>query len=154
MNQLAPNIKICSPADFENLAKLYQKLNLAVTNAAVFNWNHQKALDELNVSESILLLDPLSLNIQSFVTYRIYPDRFEISAIGTDPELGQRGLAGKVLEVLQSKATQRDLPIWLEVHESNESALKLYRKFGFKLINTRKSYYPDGGHAFVMQFSC
>ena len=39
---------------------------------------------------------------------------------------------------------------FLEVRESNYSAQKLYNKFGFKDIFTRKSYYSNGENAVVM----
>jgi ribosomal-protein-alanine N-acetyltransferase len=40
---------------------------------------------------------------------------------------------------------------FLEVRVSNESAKKVYERFGFKVIDTRKAYYADGEDAFVMR---
>ena len=45
--------------------------------------------------------------------------------------------------------------LWLEVRQSNQRALALYRRFGFVDVSVRKNYYPtpSGGreHAVVMQ---
>lgn len=40
--------------------------------------------------------------------------------------------------------------VYLEVRESNQIAQKLYSKFGFKPIYSRKSYYNDGESAIIM----
>ena len=38
----------------------------------------------------------------------------------------------------------------LEVRESNDKAQKLYEKFGFRQVGTRKNYYSDGENAVIM----
>lgn len=40
---------------------------------------------------------------------------------------------------------------FLEVRISNEGAKKVYERYGFKVISTRKGYYADGEDAFVMR---
>ena len=40
--------------------------------------------------------------------------------------------------------------IMLEVRCDNSSAIKLYKKFNFKIINIREKYY-DGQDAYVME---
>jgi ribosomal-protein-alanine N-acetyltransferase len=39
--------------------------------------------------------------------------------------------------------------IYLEVRESNKSAIKLYKKNGFESIHRKKSYYSDGEDALI-----
>jgi len=39
---------------------------------------------------------------------------------------------------------------YLEVNVSNDVAISLYLKFGFKILSTRKSYYANGEDALVM----
>ncbi len=43
--------------------------------------------------------------------------------------------------VLMSKTVNAQW-IWLEVRVSNERALKVYEKFGFRKVGERKNYYP------------
>ena len=40
--------------------------------------------------------------------------------------------------------------VYLEVRESNQIAQKMYQKFGFKSVYSRKSYYNDGENAVIM----
>jgi len=42
--------------------------------------------------------------------------------------------------------------IFLEVKESNKTAISLYSKYGFKKISQRKKYYSDGSNADIMMF--
>ena len=39
--------------------------------------------------------------------------------------------------------------IFLEVRESNASAIKLYRSAGFTFLSVRKKYYADGENAHI-----
>ncbi|MCT4640722.1 MAG: ribosomal protein S18-alanine N-acetyltransferase [Bacteriovoracaceae bacterium] len=41
--------------------------------------------------------------------------------------------------------------LFLEVAHDNQAAIGLYRKFGFKRLNTIKKFYRDGKDAYVMQ---
>ena len=40
--------------------------------------------------------------------------------------------------------------VFLEVKEGNLSAINLYQRLGFKVINLRKNYYKDGRTALIM----
>ena len=40
---------------------------------------------------------------------------------------------------------------YLEVRVSNDSAKKIYERYGFKVISIRKGYYADGEDAYVMR---
>ncbi|MFZ3229376.1 MAG: GNAT family N-acetyltransferase [Pseudobdellovibrio sp.] len=154
MNPLASDkilISICDSGDYKNLAQLYNQIAQEILSKAFFNWNEANALDEINSAESLVVKS--ADKIISFVTYRNYVDRIEISAIGTSGHHSKSGFAKAVLSQLKENAAQRKLPIWLEVHENNDSAVNLYLKNGFVVINTRKRYYQDGGNALIMVFS-
>ncbi|MBC7464761.1 MAG: GNAT family N-acetyltransferase [Bdellovibrio sp.] len=155
MTFLKPNFEVTEGRanDFENLAELYETIASTISNKAFFNWNQKKAEEEIAIAKTFLMKDEMDGSIQAFVTYRDYQDRYEISAIGTNPKHLKMGFAQKVLTALQANAAQRRLAIWLEVHENNQTAINLYLKNGFKVLNTRKRYYPDGGDALVMQFT-
>jgi ribosomal-protein-alanine N-acetyltransferase len=43
--------------------------------------------------------------------------------------------------------------VYLEVRQSNEAAIHLYRGTGFRPQNVRKAYYPDGEDALEMALS-
>ena len=56
-----------------------------------------------------------------------------------------------LLKLLDEAIAQGASWITLEVRESNDSAQKLYRKYGFTTVSTRRGYYSDNGeNALVM----
>ena len=61
-----------------------------------------------------------------------------------------RGLMTRFLNYCGEKMVER---VFLEVRESNYSAIDLYRSFSFRICDRRKGYYSDGEDAFVMMHS-
>ncbi len=89
--------------------------------------------------------------LAGFVLYREVPDAWEISLVATHPKFQRRGFMEQLITYLiAAKGQNREL--WLEVHESNHSAQKLYEKLGFKLTGRRPRYYKDGATALL--YSC
>ena len=73
-------------------------------------------------------------------------DEAHITILGIDPHYQRQGLGQVMLYALLKSAKARQLQ-WatLEVRVSNQSAIALYRKFGFKDVGRRKGYYQDTG---------
>lgn len=69
-------------------------------------------------------------------------DEGQITNIATHPTARRRGLARAVLAAMVAEARARGVAqISLEVRESNEGALALYREFGFTLAGKRPRFY-------------
>ncbi len=69
-----------------------------------------------------------------------------ITIIAVHPDYQRQGLGQTLLLALLYAAHQRGLErSTLEVRISNQSALDLYQKFGFKVAGQRKAYYEDTG---------
>lgn len=56
-------------------------------------------------------------------------------------------LALRLIEIAMLKSLHW---LTLEVRESNQEAQRLYEKFGFRRVGTRKNYYSDGENAVIM----
>ena len=64
------------------------------------------------------------------------------------PENRKQGIGNKLLEAVLN---EKDV-FFLEVRASNDVAQKLYEKYGFKKVGTRKNYYEDNGEdAYIMR---
>ncbi len=69
-----------------------------------------------------------------------------ITLLAVDPDYQQQGLGQAMLYALLAAAYQRQLErATLEVRVSNQAALALYTKFGFREAGRRKRYYQDTG---------
>lgn len=73
----------------------------------------------------------------------------EITNLGTRFENRRQGVMKRLLDELLKMRPRAD--IWLEVHEKNTPAIRLYEKLGFKEIGRRKRYYNDGSSAIAMK---
>jgi [ribosomal protein S18]-alanine N-acetyltransferase len=84
--------------------------------------------------------------ILAFVFLRSNPQAWEITQLAVDPQHWGRSLAEKLLADTLPKYPA---PIWLEVHEANAAAIKVYERAGFKKVGRRARYYKDGGAALL-----
>jgi len=64
--------------------------------------------------------------------------------IAVDPAQRRQGVATALLEQMLERAG-REASYTLEVRPSNEGAIALYERFGFRTAGTRKRYYSDTG---------
>ena len=64
-------------------------------------------------------------------------DVYEILAIATVKEYRNKGIAQELLDKIKTK------DIFLEVRESNQTAINFYKKNNFKEISIRKNYYSE-----------
>ncbi|WP_413587261.1 GNAT family N-acetyltransferase [Bdellovibrio sp. HCB274] len=114
-----------------------------------FYWPADMLGAEMATAEGVGIFEGEEL--AGFVLYREVPGAWEISLVATHPSFQRRGLMESLIKhMIAAKGHDREL--WLEVHESNESAQKLYEKLGFKLTGRRPRYYKDGATALL--YSC
>ena len=64
-------------------------------------------------------------------------DVYEILAIATVEKYRNKGIAQELLDKIKTKN------IFLEVRESNQTAINFYKKNNFKEISIRKNYYSE-----------
>lgn len=71
-------------------------------------------------------------------------DQGEIANIAVSAAHRGRGLGARLLkEMLDVAGTRGVKTMYLEVRASNEAACRLYERFGFKRVGTRKDYYES-----------
>lgn len=82
----------------------------------------------------------------------LYPSG-DITNVAVLPEYRGKGYGKLIVQSLLASAKEHNIEcVYLEVRVSNQIAIKLYEKCGFKLINTRKRYYPGGEDALIYAF--
>ena len=87
-----------------------------------------------------------------FITYSLGYDDADIESIFILPDKRKQGYAKELISFSMERIKKADKKsIFLEVKESNISAISLYLSFGFKKVSIRKKYYADGSNAIVMQ---
>ncbi|MDP2193013.1 MAG: ribosomal protein S18-alanine N-acetyltransferase, partial [Alphaproteobacteria bacterium] len=87
--------------------------------------------------------------VVGFVLYRQPFDDGEILTICIDPDFENKGFGTRLMEALLQHLTKPG-KCFLEVSPKNTSAMKLYEKFQFQMIQVRKDYYAQGLDALVL----
>ncbi|MGA7932065.1 MAG: ribosomal protein S18-alanine N-acetyltransferase [Kovacikia sp.] len=109
---------------------------------------------EFPASDPLLPLSPPPQNLRSsppppllaLGSYWAILEEAHITILAVDPDYQRQGLGQALLWALLNSAHRRGLErSTLEVRISNQSALSLYEKFGFREAGRRKKYYQDTG---------
>ena len=103
-----------------------------------------------NIFSKYFILQEKS-NIIGFVNYYDLYDRFELAYIEVKEEYRNKKYGSKMLEHLINIGVNHDIVnITLEVNIKNLNAIKLYEKYNFEIVATRKGYY-DGVDGYLME---
>ena len=126
------NIFDCSSEQFINLG-------LQVNN----KFDKLFSLDNiLNDSNNILFGYYEKDELIGFIHLVKLVDELEIINIVVDYNHRNKGIGSKLLEYVFSNVDNIK-KIFLEVNVNNINAIKLYKKYGFKVINVRNNYYGN-----------
>ncbi|NLC73053.1 MAG: ribosomal protein S18-alanine N-acetyltransferase [Ruminococcaceae bacterium] len=105
-------------------------------------WTCEQILKQITGEGRLTLVAAEDNKIIAYVGISHVLDEGYMGNICTDKESRKKGAATALLKVLSDKAEKLGLSfITLEVRKSNERAIKLYEKAGYKTVGTRKDYY-------------
>jgi ribosomal-protein-alanine N-acetyltransferase len=109
-------------------------------------WSYESYCFELkdNPFGHYVVLD--EQGIKGYMGLWLNEDALQLTTIGVDPQVQNQGLATAMIHYMLEFASKNQVSvITLEVRVSNEKAIRLYEKVGFKKVAMRKQYYshPD-----------
>lgn len=115
-------------------------------------WTKEQFLYEIEENEfSTILVAEEGKNIVGFIVFWILFDNAQICNICVIDEYRQKGIASKLFDLAEENFKEKEcFSITLEVRVSNDPAINLYTKRGFKKICIKKGYYQDGEDAYYM----
>jgi len=109
-------------------------------------WSRSMFASELAKPSSICLgaFDLETLQLVGYLVISRYVDAWHVMNVAVDPDNRGRGVATMLLERLfDLTADDARRGYTLEVRVSNESAISLYERLGFRSRGLRRGYYTD-----------
>lgn len=105
-------------------------------------WSYHGFVDALNLGNTIFLVAEEEGKIIGYIGMYLSLDEGEITNVAVAVTERQRGVGGLLLTEMKKEAERRSVArIVLEVRVSNDSAVRLYERSGFKNCGVRKGFY-------------
>lgn len=102
-------------------------------------WSHKTIVNELTNPNAVVLVAASGQNVVGYINSHICIDEADINNIAVTENYRKRGIGDALISHLLGEIDVNS--VYLEVRESNLGAIKLYNKFGFKQVGTRKNFY-------------
>lgn len=109
-------------------------------------WGRLIVYNEIQNPYSFFLLATNYGEPVAFIAVSLRRGQMHITNVATKPTYQKQGLASFLIESAADIGRQLDQRMMsLEVRVSNEGAIRLYKKIGFKKVYVKKNYYQDNG---------
>ena len=135
-------------ADLDDIMEIERNSFRAPWSRQVFveelerDWAHVDVLRERTPRSPVI----------AFVNYWLVRDEVHVLNVATRPEARRNGHASRLIEHCIAFAHRHKCRyLTLEVRRSNQGAIRLYKKYGFRPVGIRPNYYvEDNEDAIVM----
>jgi ribosomal-protein-alanine N-acetyltransferase len=106
-------------------------------------WSLAMFVLELSKPSGICLAAVEGRAIIGYLVCSRYDTVWHLMNVAVEPARQRQGIASALLERLFEQADKPSEQYTLEVRTSNEAAIRLYERFGFRAAGRRRAYYHD-----------
>jgi [ribosomal protein S18]-alanine N-acetyltransferase len=106
-------------------------------------WSLAMFVLELSKPSGICLAALLRDRIVGYLICSRYDTVWHLMNVAVEPRLRRHGIATSLIERLFELADEPSEQYTLEVRTSNDAAIRLYERFGFRSAGRRRGYYHD-----------
>ena len=107
-------------------------------------WSLAMFVLELSKPSGICIAAAAEDRLAGYLVCSRYADVWHLMNVAVAPETRRQGIATTLMQRLFEQAGD-DARFTLEVRTSNEEAIAMYRRFGFRPAGRRRRYYHDNG---------
>jgi ribosomal-protein-alanine N-acetyltransferase len=115
-------------------------------------WSLAMFVLELSKPSGICLAAEVEGELAGYMICSRYDTIWHVMNVSVDPDRRRRGIASAMLAALIERIDDPDAQITLEVRRSNDGAIALYERFGFRSAGVRRRYYQDNGEDAVIMW--
>jgi [ribosomal protein S18]-alanine N-acetyltransferase len=106
-------------------------------------WSLAMFVLELSKPSGISLAAVLEGSLVGYLVCSRYDTVWHVMNVAVDDRLRRQGIASSMLDRLFELADKPGEQYTLEVRTSNDAAIRLYERFGFRAAGHRRAYYHD-----------
>jgi ribosomal-protein-alanine N-acetyltransferase len=108
-------------------------------------WSIAMFVLEMSKPTGLCLAATIDGRLVGYTVCSRYDTVWHVMNIAVDPALRRRGIASALLAELYARAGDSGAQFTLEVRRSNDGAIALYERDGFRIAGLRRRYYQDNG---------
>ena len=107
-------------------------------------WSENSVASELDNPWSLWLAEEQDGKVLGYVGCQMSPPEADVMNLAVAPEARRQGIGERLMEALCTALGEKQMEsLSLEVRASNEAAIALYTKLGFRQAGRRKEYYVN-----------
>ncbi|MEK7725439.1 MAG: ribosomal protein S18-alanine N-acetyltransferase [Acidobacteriota bacterium] len=136
---LAINVEKMSADDIDEVMKIQLEGNLSY-------WSFDDYKDEISRENSFSVVAKIDKQVVGFLVARLISEDYcaELYNIGVDLSFRRQKIGNNLLESFTKHCLSNNLEkIYLEVRESNQTAIEFYLKHNFTVFSKRKNFYTN-----------
>lgn len=108
------------------------------------SWTRKQFLMGLELGSFRLLGIRTDGQLVGYIAFSMVEDEMEILNLAVHPDFRKKKLGSALMEkTFDVCLSEGAVKSFLDVRESNEPAIALYKKYGYEQYGVRKRYYPD-----------
>jgi ribosomal-protein-alanine N-acetyltransferase len=108
-------------------------------------WSIAMFVLEMSKPTGVCLAATIDGALAGYTICSRYDTVWHIMNIAVEPDLRRRGIGSALLAELYTRAGDASAQFTLEVRRSNQAAIELYQRDGFRIAGLRRRYYQDNG---------
>ena len=108
-------------------------------------WSIAMFVLEMSKATGVCLAATLDGTLVGYTVCSRYDSVWHVMNVAVEPSLRRHGIASALLAELYTRAGDPGAQFTLEVRRSNDAAIKLYERDGFRIAGLRRRYYQDNG---------
>jgi ribosomal-protein-alanine N-acetyltransferase len=108
-------------------------------------WSIAMFVLEMSKPSGLCLAATIDGRLVGYTVCSRYDTVWHVMNVAVDPALRRRGVGSALLAELYARAGDSGAQFTLEVRRSNDAAIALYERDGFRIAGLRRRYYQDNG---------
>jgi ribosomal-protein-alanine N-acetyltransferase len=114
-------------------------------------WSLAMFVLELSKASGVCLAAEADGELVGYLVCSRYDTIWHVMNVAVEPDRLRRGIASALIGALIERIGD-DAQLTLEVRKSNQGAVALYERFGFRAAGVRRRYYADNGEDAVIMW--